>query len=178
MNEVLLLARCARVFYSLELFITYIMNRIKTYLNSFGRTSRTIVIGLAVIFVSAGIAQAATTITTDISTGALTLTGALSGTSATFSSTITQKSGDTIKNASASSTAISGSLIIGDSSATRSTLVVTNGTTATSTLTVGCINSTATSTLTPIHLIFGVIGTTTVSGTSNGSVEWAYGACP
>lgn len=53
------------------------MNHIKTYMNSLGRATRTALLGLVVIFVSAGIAQAATTISTDIDTGgALTVAGA------------------------------------------------------------------------------------------------------
>ena len=52
------------------------MTSIKTYLNSLGRMTRTILLGLAVVFVSAGIAQAATTISTNISTaGTLGVTG-------------------------------------------------------------------------------------------------------
>lgn len=52
------------------------MNRIGTYLKSITRTTRTVFIGLAVIFVSAGVAQAATTISTNISTaGTLGVTG-------------------------------------------------------------------------------------------------------
>jgi hypothetical protein len=53
------------------------MNRIKTYLNSLGRGVRTGILMLAVVFISAGIAQAATTISTDVSTGGtLSVTGA------------------------------------------------------------------------------------------------------
>ena len=44
------------------------MTSIKTYLNSLGRGVRTAILALAVVFVSAGIAQAATTISTNIST--------------------------------------------------------------------------------------------------------------
>ena len=52
------------------------MNRIKTYLVSMTRTGRTVIIGLAVIFVSAGVAQAATTISTSITTaGDISTTG-------------------------------------------------------------------------------------------------------
>jgi len=52
------------------------MNRIKTYLNGLGRMTRTVLLVLAVIFVSAGIAQATavTTISTSITTtGTLTV---------------------------------------------------------------------------------------------------------
>ena len=52
------------------------MNSIKTYVNSLGRGVRTTILALAVVFVSAGIAQAATTISTNISTGGtLAVTG-------------------------------------------------------------------------------------------------------
>ena len=53
-----------------------VMNSIKTYVNSLGRGVRTTILALAVVFVSAGIAQAATTISTNISTGGtLAVTG-------------------------------------------------------------------------------------------------------
>lgn len=53
------------------------MNSIKTYLNNLGRATRTALLALAVVFVSAGIAQAATTISTNVSTGGtLSVTGA------------------------------------------------------------------------------------------------------
>ena len=52
------------------------MTSVKTYLNSLGRATRTVILALAVIFVSAGIAQAATTISTNVSTdGTLAVTG-------------------------------------------------------------------------------------------------------
>src|SRR3989344_5947901 len=52
------------------------MNSIKTYLNSLGRATRTTILALAVVFISAGIAQAATTISTNVSTGGtLSVTG-------------------------------------------------------------------------------------------------------
>src|SRR3989338_2401647 len=114
------------------------MNRIKTYLNSLGRGVRTVVLALAVIFVSAGIAQAATTISTNILTnGTLGVTGvstfggtasttiSVAGVLTTPSSAValflggasttqfTLLSGDTIKNASASTTVLSGSLTAG-----------------------------------------------------------------
>ena len=45
------------------------MNSIKTYLNSLGRVTRTALLALAIVVGSAGIAQAATTISTNILTG-------------------------------------------------------------------------------------------------------------
>lgn len=51
------------------------MNSIKTYLNSLGRSTRVLVLALAVVVAGAGIAQAATTISTNITTaGTLSVT--------------------------------------------------------------------------------------------------------
>ena len=69
-----LTAEGVRVFIIRPLKIILSMNRIKTYLGSSG--SRAAMLALAVIFASAGIAQAATTISTYITTGgALTVAG-------------------------------------------------------------------------------------------------------
>lgn len=204
------------------------MISIKTYLNSLGRTTRTIILALAVIFVSAGIAQAATTISTNILTGgtlgvtglsslgqasttifsatgisyfggtatstfsaagALNLVAALTGTSGTFSTTlgvtglttlsggatttqVTFLSGDTIKNASASTTAISGS-VTADANVT-----LLNAQAATSTLTAACVVTTATSSATKIRLMFNTSATTTTlnGNTVQGVVLWGYGS--
>lgn len=234
------------------------MNSIKTYLNSLGRGVRVFVLSLAVIFVGAGIAQAATTISTSILTngtlkatgvttlggtasttvavdgtlttpsgtvalflggasttqftllsgdtiknttasttvisGALQSTGGFTGTTGTFSSTlgvtslatlsggasttqITFNAGDTIKNASASSTAISGNLTVGGGTGSA-TLTVTNTASATSTATVGCIVTTATSSATSIRLMFNDQATTTTlnGNTVRGVVLWGYGS--
>ncbi len=52
------------------------MNRIKTFLDSLGRTTRVLVLALAVTIAGAGITQAATTISTNVSTGGtLAVTG-------------------------------------------------------------------------------------------------------
>lgn len=68
------------MFYFISVLTTLIqsviMNWIKTHLNSLGRTTRTGLLALAVVFISAGIAQAATTISTNVSTdGTLGVTG-------------------------------------------------------------------------------------------------------
>src|SRR3989344_9308761 len=64
------------------------MNSIKTYIGTLGRGVRTVILALAVVFVSAGIAQAATTISTSILTnGTLGATG-VSTFGATASTTI------------------------------------------------------------------------------------------
>jgi len=116
------------------------MNSIKTYLAGLGRAARAVILALGVVFISAGIAQAATTISTSILTnGTLGVTG-ISTFGATASTTIsasgvlttpagavalflggasttqfTLLSGDTIKNASASSTVITGTLTVATS---------------------------------------------------------------
>ncbi len=68
------------------------MNSIKTYLNGLGRATRTTILALAVVFVSAGIAQAATTISTNISTGG---TLGVTGLSSLGSASSTQFSANT-----------------------------------------------------------------------------------
>ncbi|MBI2025634.1 hypothetical protein HYT04_02530 [Candidatus Kaiserbacteria bacterium] len=122
------------------------------------------------------------------SAGALTLAGALSGTSGTFSTTlgvtglttlsggatttqITFLSGDTIKNAAASTTAISGSVTA------DANLELLNAQAATSTLTAACVVTTATSSATKIRLLFNNQATTTSlnGNTVQGVVLWGYG---
>src|SRR3989338_7285024 len=103
------------------------MNRIGTYLRSITRTTRTVLLGLAVIFVSAGIAQAATTISTNIETaGTLSVTGVstLTNASTTNSATV---AGPLLINGNATTTA-AGALTL------QSTLGVTGATTLSSTL--------------------------------------------
>ncbi|MCR4334089.1 MAG: hypothetical protein NUV60_03730 [Patescibacteria group bacterium] len=157
------------------------MNRITTYLNSLGRATRTVVLALAVIFVSAGIAQAAaTTISTNITTtGTLSVTGLSTLLGGATTTQLTLLSGDTLKNATASSTVLSADLTVGSGVSDSGDLVVTNngnaaGTIATSTLTVGCINATATSSATQLHLIFSTTGATS---TFAGTAYWGYGTC-
>ncbi|MFA6408124.1 MAG: hypothetical protein WCW36_01430 [Candidatus Paceibacterota bacterium] len=87
------------------------MNRIKTYLTGLGRSTRVLVLALAVVVAGAGVAQAATTISTNITTaGTLSVTGLATLLGGATTTQITLLSGDTIKNASASSTVISGAL--------------------------------------------------------------------
>lgn len=158
------------------------MNSIKTYLNGLGRGVRAAVLALAVVFVSAGIAQAATTISTNISTGGtLSVTGLATFLGGASTTQFTLNAGDTIKNASASSTVLSGSLTVGGPGATGASLTVSSGTTAataTSTATVGCVVTTATSSDTKVKLLFNTVSTsTTINGASvQGFVLWAYGA--
>lgn len=174
------------------------MNRIKIYLNSLTRGVRVSILALAVVFLSAGIAQAATTISTNILTnGTLGATGVstFGGTASTTISVagvlttpvgatalflggasttqFTLLSGDTIKNAAASTTAISGS-VTADANVT-----LLNTQAATSTLTAACVITTATSSATKIRLMFNNIATTssTINGaTVQGYVLWSYGS--
>ena len=85
------------------------MDFIKKYLGD----SRVLLIGLAVIFASAGIAQAtvATTIGANVSTtGTLSVTGLSTFLGGATTTQLTLLSGDTIKNTTASTTIMSGTL--------------------------------------------------------------------
>ena len=229
------------------------MNSIKTYLNSLGRATRVLILAIAIVIVGAGVTQAATTISTNIltngtlgATGVSTFGGTASTTisvagvlttpssavalflggasttqftllsgdtiknaaasttvlsgrltsdlltvsgAATLSSTVgvtglatflggasttqfTLNAGDTIKNASASTTAISGSVTA------DANLTLGNAQAATSTMTAACVVTTATSSATKIKLIFNTVATSTAinGGTVAGFVLWAYGA--
>ncbi|MFZ3043757.1 MAG: hypothetical protein WA058_01460 [Minisyncoccia bacterium] len=111
----------------------------------------------------------------------LTVAGLATLSAGATTTSLTLGSSDTIKNATASSTVLSGSLTVGGTGATGATLTVSNGTTAataTSTATVGCIITTATSTQTPIRLMFNDQATTTAlnSNTVRGVVLWSYGS--
>lgn len=169
------------------------MNSIKTYVNNLGRATRAILLGLMVVFISAGIAQAATTISTNVQTdgtlsvtGVSTLTGAVTANGAlnviglsTFGATasttistagvITLPTGDTIKNTVASTTALSGSLTV------DANITLLNAQAATSSLSVGCIQATATSSATKVKLVFSTAGATS---TFAGTTYWSYGTCP
>lgn len=167
-------------------------------MDSLGRGLRTAILALAVVFVSAGIAQAATTLSTNILTnGTLGATGVstFGGTASTTISaagvlttpasaealflggaSTTQfrlNAGDTIKNASASTTAISGSVTA------DANLTLLNAQAATSTVTAACVITTATSSATKIRLMFNNIATTSSlinDATVQGYVLWSYGA--
>lgn len=116
------------------------MNRIKTYLNGLGRTARTVILGLAVVFVSAGIAQAATTISTNISTGGLTTTvGFVSQASSTVVGAFRSANASTTQSAS-----VDGPFWVGGNSTTTAagalSLQSTLGVTGLSTLTGGFVS--------------------------------------
>lgn len=179
-----------RPIYSVDNEYTKIMNSVKTYLNGLSRGTRAFVLALAVVFVSAGIAQAATTISTNILTnGTLGVTGVstFGGTASTTISVagvlttpasavalflggasttqFTLLSGDTIKNASASSTVISGALqTTGGFTGTTGTFSSTLGVTGLATLSGGA-------TTTQMTLLSGdtikntTASTTVISGT-------------
>ncbi len=233
------------------------MNSIKTYLVGLGRATRVLVLAFAVVVAGAGITQAATTLSTSILTngtlgvtgvstfggtasttisvagvlttpssavalflggasttqftllsgdtiknasasstvisGALQTTGGFTGTTGSFSSTlsvtslatlsggatttqITLNAGDTIKNSTASTTAISGS-VTADANFT-----LLNAQAATSTATVACIVTTATSSATKIRIMFNnnsaqATSSSVINGaTVQGFVLWAYGS--
>ena len=138
---------------------------------------------LSMFFVAAAV-QAATTISTNITTaGTLSVTGLSTLLGGATTTSITLLSGDMITNTSASSTSLSGDLTIGVSGpGTRAnSLTVTNAADATSTVTVGCVVTTATSSATKIKMIFNTVSTSTDVGhtvngnTVNGYVLWAYG---
>ena len=159
------------------------MNSIKTYVNGLGKTTRTVLLGLAVVFVSAGIAQAATTISTNVTTagnisttgsGTLSIAGLATLLAGATTTQLTLGSSDTIKNLSASTTAISGSVTA------DADLTLLNAQSATSTATVGCIISTATSSATKIRLMYNTQATTSINNaTVRGVVVWGYGSsCP
>ncbi len=159
------------------------MNSIKKYINSLGRGTRAILLGLAVVFVSAGIAQAATTISTSITTagdisatgsGTLSIAGLATFLGGATTTQLTLGRSDTIKNLTASTTAVSGSITA------DADLTLLNAQSATSTATVGCIISTATSSATKIKLMYNKQATTSINnGTVQGVVLWGYGStCP
>jgi len=153
------------------------MNRIKTYLGHVTKTTRTILLGLAVIFVSAGIAQAATTISTSILTnGTLGVTG-VSTFGATASTTV---------SAAGVLTTPSLYALAGSIGATASTTISAAGVLTTPSLyaLAGSIGATASTTVsaagvltTPsLYALAGSIGataSTTVSAAGNLSTQMA-----
>ena len=113
------------------------MNSIKTYISTLGRGVRTVILALAVVFVSAGIAQAATTISTNVSTGGtLGVTGLSSLGQA--STTIFSATGISYFGGTATSTFSAGGALAliagltGTTASFTSTLGVTGSTTLTS----------------------------------------------
>jgi len=103
------------------------------FLSKLGRTGRIVVVSTFALFVAAGITQAATTISTSISTaGALSVTGLSTLLGGATTTQITLLSGDTIKNATASSTVMSGTITVGNL-VDSGTLAVTGATTLAST---------------------------------------------
>ena len=140
------------------------MNRIKSYLNNLGKGTRVFVLSLAVVFVSAGIAQAATTISTSVSTGGtLSVTGLATLLGGATTTQITLLSGDTIKNATASTTIMSGVVqATGGVVAQASSTVVGNFTTtgnAAVTGTLGVTGDTTLASTTATGMKVGQVGT-------------------
>ena len=157
------------------------MNRIRTYLGSVTRTTRTILLGLAVVFVSAGIAQAATTISTNIETaGTLSVTGVSTFTNASTTNAATI--GGTLWVGGNATTTPAGALTLnGAFSGTSGTLSTTLSVTGVSTFTNASttnsatiagplwINGNATTTgagALSLQSTLGVIGDTTLASTT------------
>ncbi len=148
------------------------MNRFRTYLGSITRTTRTLMLALAVVFISAGIAQAATTISTNVSTegtlsvtGASTLTGLTSmiqASSTRFSVHDTAYFGGSATStfSSAGALTLAGALS-GTSGSFSTTLAVTGATTLSASTTVGTatlfvgddMNRVGVGTTTPLDLL-------------------------
>ena len=159
---------------------TTVMNSIKKYLNSLGRGARFVVLSLAVVFVSAGIAQAATTISTNISTGGtLTMTDktALAAIGQASTTMISVTSNAYFGGTATSTFSSAGALTLiaaltGTTGSFSSTLNVTGSTTLSSAsttwlsaLTKASFGSTATSTFDSAGNL-AVIGTLGVTGAS------------
>lgn len=159
-------------FIRLEHSIIHYMNRIKTYLNSLGRATRTGILALAVVFVSAGIAQAATTISTNVSTGGtLSVTGAstLTGLTSMIQASSTRLSvfdtayfGGTATSTFSSAGALTlVAALSGTTGSFSSTLAVTGETTLSASTTVGTatlfagddMNRVGVGTTTPLDLL-------------------------
>ncbi len=121
------------------------MNRIQAHLQGLGRATRVAVLSFAVLFVSAGIAQAtaATTIGTNVSTtGTLSVTGlsSLSAASSTlFSANYAQIGGTATSTFNTDGTVGLSALLSGTSAAFSSTLGVTGVTSLTSASTSGAV---------------------------------------
>lgn len=140
------------------------------YVNSLGRTTRTVAIGIAVIFVSAGMAQAATTIGTNITTGG-TLSSGNATTSALYASADLSIGGNATTTATTGAFATKGNVTItgtlSSGNATTSALYASGdlsiGGNATTTAATGAFatqgNATITGTL-------GVTGATTLASTT------------
>lgn len=132
------------------------MNSINVYLNSLGRGVRVVVLALAVIFVSAAIAQAATTIDTSVSTANVTASGTLGVTglsslgyaSSTMLSANTAYFGQTATSTFSSAGALTlvGALV-GTTGSFSSTLAATGATALSSTLAVTGTTTLATTTV-------------------------------
>lgn len=141
------------------------MNSIKKYISGLGRTTRVLILAVAVVIAGAGVTQAATTISTNISTaGTLGVTGlsSLGQASSTMLSANTAYFGATATStfSSAGALALVGALT-GTSGAFSTTLAVTGATTLTASTTVGTatlfagsdMNRVGVGTTTPLDLL-------------------------
>ena len=157
------------------------------------RTTKIVSVVLAVVFgvlVVSLVANAVTTISTNIVTDGNSTTTSATTTTSHFSLDFT---GSTLSIGGSATTTINSAgnlLVSGSTTLQRFTFTSATSTTsnaATSTLEVGCIQTYATSTVTAIHLTFaiGQISTGTSQGgaqdttaSTTGTVLWRYGACP
>lgn len=151
------------------------MNRIQSFLTGLGRGTRVLALALAVVVAGAGITQASTTISTDISTGGtLAVTGLSTLSGGATTTQITLLSGDTIKNASASSTAITGTLNTATSSMSGLTVTssATLASTTATTMKVGQVGTGLT------RIVAGYCVTASISiPATNGSSTQTYANC-
>lgn len=114
------------------------------YINGLGRGTRVVILALAVIFVSAGISQAATTITTSISTANVTATGTLGVTGIATFVNASSTNLSALTKASFGSTATSSFNSAGDLTLAGTLKVGTSGTAQTQVV-FGYCNTSATS---------------------------------
>ena len=146
---------------------------------------------VSVLFIT-GLVQAATTISTNISTdGTLSVTGA-----STLTGAVSAVGKVTSGSASTTVLSVTNTAYFGGSATTTigpaGNIVTPHANTATTSITVGCIQTYATSTATAIRLEFGVnnMASTTYrtggaiasgaaqSSAGGGQMVWVYGTCP
>jgi len=146
------------------------MNHVTKYLNGLGQAGRTAVLALAVIFISAGVVQASSTISTNVATdGTLSVTGQSSLTQA--SSTMLSV-GSAYFGATATSTFDSAGNL-----AVIGTLGVTGATTLASTTATGMKVGQVGTRMTRIVSGYCVTGSTAISFGSNASSTLTYMEC-
>jgi hypothetical protein len=167
-----------------------ITKRLQAFFDSGKPTALIFSVVLSVLLVT-GLVQAASTISTNITTdGNITAGGTLGvagvGTLGLASTTVLSVNNTAYFGATATTT-INGAgnlFVVGSTTLQNFTFqnaTSTHSNTATSTLVIGCIQMYATSTATAVRLEFGVnnmASTTFSNATANGQVVWRYGTCP